>query len=62
VRASLERMRERERHLNSRRREVTIADGVETSFLACDHNVRYRLAVLPSFWGAFDVSIPVKHL
>jgi hypothetical protein len=55
-------MREREKQLDSRRREVTIADSVEASFLACDHNVRHRLAVLPSFWGAFDVSISVKHL
>jgi len=42
--------------------EQVIADGVKTPFLTCDHDVRYCLAVLPSFWGEFDVSISVKHL
>jgi hypothetical protein len=55
-------MREREKRLKSRRRVFTIADGVETPFLTCDHDVRHCLAVLPSFWGEFDVSISVKHL
>jgi hypothetical protein len=55
-------MHKREKQLNLRRKEVTIADGVEASFLACDHNVSHRLAVLPSFWGTFDVSISIKHL
>jgi hypothetical protein len=41
---------------------VTIADGIKASFLAGDHNVSHRLAVLPPFWGAFDVSISVEHL
>jgi hypothetical protein len=41
---------------------LTIADGIKASFLAGDHNISHRLAVLPSFWGAFNVSISVKHL
>jgi hypothetical protein len=40
----------------------TIADGVKASFLAGDHNVSHSSAVLPSFWGAFYVSISVEHL
>jgi hypothetical protein len=40
----------------------TIADRIKASFLAGDHNVSHSLAVLPSFWGTFYVSISVKHL
>jgi hypothetical protein len=49
-------------YLVSRRRGLTIADGVKAPFLAGDHNIRHRLAVLPSFWGTLYVSITVKHL
>jgi hypothetical protein len=41
---------------------LTIADGVKASFLTGDHNVSHSLAILPSFWGAFYVSISVQHL
>jgi hypothetical protein len=41
---------------------VTIADCIKASFLAGDHNVSHRLAVLPPFWGTFNVSISVEHL
>jgi hypothetical protein len=41
---------------------LTIADSVKASFLAGDHYISHCLAVLPPFWGAFDVPISVKHL
>jgi hypothetical protein len=41
---------------------LTVTDSVKASFLAGDHNVSHCLAVLPPFWGAFDVPISVKHL
>jgi len=42
--------------------QQVIADSIKTPFLAGDHNIRHRLAVLPSFGGALDVPISVEHL